>query len=484
MNRRNFLKIAGCGAAGLVLPRFACGAGGRSLAGRRPNIVFILTDDQGYGDLGRNGNTVIKTPNLDKMYDEAVHFEDFHVSPTCAPTRCSIFTGSHEFKSGVTHTIFERERMSLKATTIAQVLKSAGYSTGVFGKWHLGDEDAYQPDKRGFDEVFIHGAGGIGQTYPGSCGDVPGNSYFSPVIKHNGTFEKTEGYCTDVFFGQAMKWIEATKGKQPFFAYIPTNAPHGPLHCPADYIKMYAGKVDENTAAFMGMVTNIDDNVGRLMAQLKKLGIDDSTLVVIINDNGGTAGCGVFNAGMRGHKCTAFNGGTRAMSLWRWPGTLKPGACEALTAHLDLFPTWAELAGAKVADAVARKLDGFSLVPLLENPKAQWHEDRMLFTHVGRWNTGVEPEKYGNCSVRWKRYLQVREKDKWCLYDLKADPGEKNDIAGQHKDVVEKLDKAYDAWWSDVLPNLENEQAYKTAPKVNPFKEQYARQTSREHRTD
>jgi len=448
----------------------------RALARLKPNIIVILTDDQGYGDLGRNGNKVIKTPNLDKMYDESIHFEDFHVSPTCAPTRSSTMSGKHEFKNGVTHTILERERMSLKSTTIPQVLKSAGYSTGIFGKWHLGDEDEYQPDKRGFDEVFIHGAGGIGQSYPGSCGDVPGNSYFSPLIKHNGKFEKTEGYCTDVFSGQAMKWMEASKGKQPFFAHITPNAPRAPPYVPGKYAKMYAGQVGGDTANFLGMITNIDENVGKLMAKLKELGIDDNTLVVFLNDNGGTGGCGVFNAGTRGQKGTAFNGGARAMPLWRWPGMIKPAACDRLTAHLDVSPTLAELAGAKVLEIAAKKLDGFSLVPLLENPQAGWHEDRMLFTHVGRWNTGAEPQKYGQCSVRWKHYLQVREKGTWCLYDLKADPGEKNDIAGRHKDVVEKLDKAYDAWWGEVLPCMENEQAYKTAPKVNPFKEQYRKQ--------
>ena len=191
-----------------------------ALAGRRPNIVLILSDDQGYGDLGRNGNPVIRTPNLDAMYDHAVHFEDFHVSPTCSPTRSSIMAGRHEFHSGVTHTIYERERLSLKATTMAQVLQSAGYATGVFGKWHLGDEEPYQPNHRGFDEVFVHGAGGIGQTYPGTCGDAPKNSYFSPVIRHNGVFEKTDGYCTDVFFRQATRWVAAVKGKQPFFVYL------------------------------------------------------------------------------------------------------------------------------------------------------------------------------------------------------------------------------------------------------------------------
>src|SRR6185437_8940403 len=202
-----------------------------SLEGRRPNIIFVLTDDQGYGDLSCHGNPILKTPNLDRLHAEGVRFTDFHVSPTCAPSRAALMTGRHEFKNGVTHTINERERLTLQATTIAQVLKSAGYTTGIFGKWHLGDEPDRWPDKRGFDEMFIHGCGGIGQTHPGSCGDAPGNTYFDPTILHNGKFEKTKGYCTDVFFGQATKWIESVKGKgKPFFCYIPTNAPHGPLN--------------------------------------------------------------------------------------------------------------------------------------------------------------------------------------------------------------------------------------------------------------
>ena len=169
------------------------------IAGKRPNIIFILTDDQGFGDVSANGNPVLKTPNMDRLHDEGVRFTDFHVSPTCAPTRSALLTGRHEFKNGVTHTILERERMTLDAIALPQVLKTAGYTTGMFGKWHLGDEDEYQPEKRGFDEVFIHGGGGIGQHYPGSCGDAPGNTYFSPLIIHNGKFEKTDGYCTDVF---------------------------------------------------------------------------------------------------------------------------------------------------------------------------------------------------------------------------------------------------------------------------------------------
>lgn len=307
----------------LALAMLGQHAGAQMLSRRPPNIIFLLTDDQGYGDLSCTGNPILKTPNMDRLHDEGVRFTDFHVSPTCAPTRSALMTGRHEFRNGVTHTILERERLTLKATTLAQVLKRAGYTTGIFGKWHLGDENAYQPGRRGFDEVFIHGGGGIGQTYPGSCGDAPGNTYFNPAILHNGIFEKTEGYCTDIFYAQAIRWIDARRGgKKPFFAYIPCNAPHEPLQVRPEDEARYAGKVaDPNAAKFFGMVANIDDNIGRLLGKLKEWGIERDTLVVFMNGNGGTGGVKIYNAGMRGQKVTAFLGGTRAASFWRWPGT-------------------------------------------------------------------------------------------------------------------------------------------------------------------
>jgi len=442
-----------------------------SLPAKRPNIVFILTDDQGYGDLSCHGNPILKTPHLDRLNAEGRRFTDFHVSPTCSPTRCSLMTGRHEFKSGVTHTIQERERMSLKATTLAQVLKSAGYTTGIFGKWHLGDEPAYRPDQRGFDETFIHGAGGIGQTYAGSCGDAPGNKYFNPALLHNGKFEKTKGYCTDLFFGQALKWMEAQKGKSPFLAYITPNAPHAPLDCPAEYEKLYAGRVPTNAAKFFGMIANIDENVGKLLNKIKEWGLEHDTLVVFMNDNGGTAGVQVYNAGMRAGKGTPYNGGTRAASFWRWPGTLSPGDVDKLAAHIDVFPTLAELAGAEIPDAVAAKLDGRSLVPLLKAANAPW-PDRYLFTHVGRWEKGKASEsKYAKCAVRNSRFRLVNNAE---LYDLKADPGERHNVMGEHPQVVAEMRAAYDRWWEEILPCLENENV--VGPKVNPFKELYWKQ--------
>jgi arylsulfatase len=450
------------------------------VAGKKPNIVFVLTDDQGYGDISAHGNPVLKTPNLDRLHAEGVRFTDFHVSPTCSPTRSALLTGRHEFKNGITHTILERERLTPKATTLAQVLKTAGYTTGIFGKWHLGDEPDRWPDKRGYDEMFIHGCGGIGQSYPGSCGDAPGNSYFDPTILHNGTFEKTKGYCTDVFFGQAAKWIEGAKGKgKPFYCQITTNAPHAPLNVPAADEARYADKVKQaSVAKFFGMIANIDDNVGRLLGKLKEWGLEKDTLVIFMNDNGGTAGVPIFNAGMRGSKNTPWLGGTRASSFWRWPGTLAPADCDRLSAHIDFLPTLAEIAGAKLSDDVTKQVEGRSLVPLLQNPKAEW-ADRTLFTHVGRWPKGakVDDHKYAGCSVRvpkWHLVSAGKAKGKWELFDLTADPGEATDVAGKHPDVVKKLSAEYDVWWASLPPYLVNEDA--VPPKENPFKELYWKQ--------
>ena len=470
-----------------------------SLAGRRPNIIFILTDDQGYGDLSCHGNPILKTPHIDRLHAEGVRFTDFHVSPTCAPTRSALLTGRHEFRNGVTHTILERERLALKAVTLPEVLKASGYATGIFGKWHLGDEAEYQPNRRGFDEVFIHGAGGIGQSYPGSCGDAPGNTYFDPAILHNGKFVKTQGYCTDVFFNQATRWIEATKGRQPFYAHIATNAPHGPLQVRPEDEARYTGAVPEPTSAakkkgspqdvakFFGMIANIDDNVGRLLAKLNDWGLERDTLVIFMNDNGGTAGVRVHNAGMRGSKGTAWLGGTHASSLWRWPGTLAPNDVSRLTAHIDFFPTLVDLAGAQpkdepVARTVQSQVEGRSLVPLLQDPHAPW-PDRTLFTHLGRWPKGDDPHKskFSQCSVRTPRWHLVSDaklgEKHWQLFDLTNDPGEQLDLASQQPRVMSELEKSYDAWWDSIQPQLVNEAAI--GPAENPFKTLFEQQFGR-----
>jgi arylsulfatase len=449
-------------------------------AADRPNVILIITDDQGYGDIGAHGNPILKTPHLDRLRKESVRFSEFHVSPTCAPTRSALLTGRHEFKNGITHTILERERLALDAITLPSVLHANGYTTGIFGKWHLGDEDAYQPEKRGYDEVFIHGAGGIGQTYAGSCGDAPGNSYFNPFVLHNGTFEKTTGYCTDVFFRQATNWIEQTKGKKPFFCHIATNAPHAPLNVrPEDQARYAKEKVTVDQAKFFGMIANIDDNVGQLLDRLAEWKIDRETLVIFLNDNGGTAGRAVFNAGMRGQKGTPWRGGTRAANFWRWPGTLKPADVPNLSAHIDFAPTMVELLSLETDQKFRDQWDGRSRAKLLKG-EPMTDPDRSLFTHVGRWPKGTKPDewKYANASVRTQKWTMVTaDKDRkkaWQLFDIATDPGEAKDVAASHPDVVTKLDAEYDRWWASVVPKMVNETA--ETPAVNAFRARFEKQ--------
>ena len=450
-----------------------CSALAATAAERKPNIIVVMPDDVGYGDFACHGNPIIKTPAVDAFWKESVRFTDFHVSPTCAPTRSALLTGRHEFKNGVTHTILERERLTPKATTLAQVLKASGYATGIFGKWHLGDEAEYQPHRRGFDEVFIHGAGGIGQTYPGSCGDAPGNMYDDPAILHNGVFVKTKGYCTDLFFRHAIEWMDEKLDKgTPFFAYITPNAAHGPLQCPAGYEQHYTDKVPENEAKFYGMIENIDDNFGAMLGKLEEWGIARNTLVIFLTDNGGTAGTTIFNAGMRAQKGTPYQGGTRVPSLWRWPAKFAGGRdVAALTAHMDIFPTLGEFLGLTWSGEVKQQVEGRSLVPLLVKAGAEW-PDRTLVTHVGRWPKGkMEEWKYRQCSIRDARFTLVNNAE---LYDLQADPGEKTNVLDAHPEVVTKLRAAYEQWWKDVQPLQVNENA--VGPKVNPFKELYWKQ--------
>jgi arylsulfatase A-like enzyme len=453
-----------------------------------PNIIYVMTDDQGFGDIAAHGNPVVQTPHLDRLREQSVRLTEFHVSPTCAPTRAALLTGRHEFRSGVTHTIHERERLALSATTLPQLLRSAGYTTGIFGKWHLGDEDAYQPERRGFDRVFIHGAGGIGQRYPGSCGDAPGNTYFNPFIRSDGRFVKTRGYCTDVFFKEATAWMDGCrKAGQPFFCYVATNAPHAPYDCPpgTDAVpleKLEAAGLPQGpkptrgqVAAFYGMIENIDANLGRLLRQLDAWGIAENTLLVFSTDNGTAAGRGVFNDGMNGAKGSPHRGGTRVPSFWRWPGTLPAGVdVPAVTAHVDVLPTLCAIAGAEIPADVAAKLEGRSLLPLLRDAQAAW-PDRPLVTHVGRWERGKAAESaYRNCRIREGRWQAVNTKnraDGWELYDLAADPGETTDRAAAEPDTLTRLTATYDAWWRSVQPALVNED--QDGPAENPFREAF-----------
>ena len=470
--------LAGWPPAAVAPPRFT----------PRPNIVYVMTDDQGYGDIAAHGNPILRTPHLDRLHRQSVRFTEFHASPTCAPTRAALLTGRHEFRSGVTHTILERERLAPEAVTLATLLGDSGYATGVFGKWHLGDEDDRQPGRRGFTRSFIHGAGGIGQTYPGSCGDVEGNRYQDPVVRDDGSFVRTSGYCTDVFFAAALEWMKDCHDEgRPFFCLLTPNAPHGPLDCPAGSDVAPRAALEragiqaperDRIARFYGMIENIDTNVGRLLDALDEWGISERTLVVFTTDNGTATGAPVWNDGMRGAKGSVWRGGTRVPAFWRWTGTL-PGGVDvpALTAHLDVFPTLCELAGVRPPDDVAARLEGRSLVPLLFDPAAPW-PDRQLVAHLGRWERGrAAASGLADCRIRTQRWSLVNHRgrpDGWELYDLTADPGERSDVAADHPDEVASLAAAYDRWWRSVQPDLVNEDL--DGPAENPFKVAFRRQ--------
>lgn len=390
-------------------------------------------------------------------------------------------SGREPFKVGVTHTILERERMALGVPTVAEVLQGAGYSTGIFGKWHLGEEDAYQPGSRGFDEVFIHGAGGIGQRYAGSQGDVPGNSYFDPTIRHNGIFVKTSGFCTDVFFSEALRWIKAQEEGKPFFAYIALNAPHGPFIAPDEYKALYKDHVkDASSAAFFGMITNVDDNVGRLMEKLDAWGLAENTLLIFTTDNGSSKGSRVFNAGMKGGKGSTNQGGARVPLFFRLPGVTEAGRdLDQLARHIDIFPTFAELAGADISKL---GLGGRSLMPLIADAKAEW-PDRQLFFHSGRWPKEGAGPKFGKGDPNPDRYKNKKyavRSEKWRLvgpgelYNIQNDPGETKNVYEQYPEVVSEMQKAYDGFWTEARPLMVNEDASLDVEK--PFEANYLKQ--------
>lgn len=455
----------------------------KPLAGSRPNIIVVITDDQGMGDLSCMGNEVVRTPHIDTFYEKTTRFTDFHVSPTCAPTRAAIMSGLPPFKVGVTHTILQRERMALDVFTLSQALQNAGYETGLFGKWHLGDEEEYLPQNRGFDEVLMHGAGGIGQV---GLGDFPPNgedTYFDNVLLHNDTIVQTKGYCTDLFFDAATAWIAEQKETEvPYFSYISLNAPHGPMIAPESYAKRFSDLgYGAKTAGRYGMIENIDDNFGKLIDQLTKWNALQNTIVIFMTDNGGSGLSGKLNgksvrhhnAGMKGGKNSPNEGGTHVPMFWQWKGVLKEGVdINSLTAHLDLFPTFAEIAGATLPDET-QGFEGRSLLPLLENPEADWAH-RELFVHCGRWNAGErEADKYKKCAVRTPNWRFVNNSE---LYHIPNDPGETTDVAADHPKVVARLQKAYDAWWDSAVPLMANEGLPRVGPEEQPLALRYAKQ--------
>jgi arylsulfatase A-like enzyme len=443
--RRDFLKTVGIKAVSAVTLSMSGSLkaedfGDGSSRKSRPNVILVMTDDQGYGDLGCHGNDIIVTPNLDELYAESIRLTDFHVDPTCSPTRSALMTGHYSSRTGVWHTIMGRSLLGRNEVTMADVFSASGYRTAIFGKWHLGDNYPYRPQDRGFQEVLIHGGGGVGQGP-----DYWGNDYFDDTYFHNGKPEKFEGYCTDIWFDGAMKFIEANKNR-PFFCYLPTNAAHGPYHVAEKYSKPYRDKgVKDSQANFYGMITNIDENMGRLTRRLKELNLEESTILIFMTDNGTS---GSYAGRMRGKKGSEYEGGHRVPFFIRWPASGLKGPCDIdrLSAHIDVLPTLIDLCGLKKPAGV--KFDGDSLVPLLKGEARNW-PDRTLLVHSQRIE---HPQKWRKSAVMTQRWRLINGKE---LYDIQADPAQKEDIADANPKVVEKLRQSYERWWADLSKDFD-----------------------------
>ncbi|MCC6697859.1 MAG: arylsulfatase [Candidatus Hydrogenedentes bacterium] len=435
-SRREFLRIAG---AASVAALGVSQSFGQTANARRPNVVLIMTDDMGYGDMGCHGNPHIRTPNLDKLHGESVRFSRFYVCPVCTPTRACLMTGRYNYRTGAIDTFRGRAMMQPGEVTLAEMLRDAGYATGIFGKWHLGDSFPMRAMDQGFQESLVHHGGGISQP-----SDPPGSGYYNPVLMHNGELEQREGYCTDIFAGAAIEFIQQHK-EDPFFVYLATNAPHSPLTINDDLVAPYrAMGLDDNVARAYAMVTNIDDNVGRVMDALNTLGIADNTIVVFLTDNGPQAFDGVtrYNAGMRGSKATVYEGGIRVPLFVRWPAQLQGGRdVDRIAANIDLTPTLLDACGVDAPAGLS--FDGVSVLPLLNGAADAW-PDRNLFT---QWHRGDVPEPYNNCAVIGQQYKLVNGAE---LYDLIVDPKEEHDIATEHPAIVAALRRAYETWFDDV----------------------------------
>ncbi|MDX1357239.1 MAG: arylsulfatase [Clostridia bacterium] len=413
--------------------------------GKRPNIILVLTDDQGYGDLGCHGNPIIQTPNLDSFHDESVRFTNYHVGPTCAPTRAGLLTGHYANSTGVWHTFSGRSLLRKNEWTLASALGENGYRTGIFGKWHLGDTYPYRPIDRGFQESITHGGGGISQIP-----DYWGNDYFDDTYRVKDELKEFEGYCTDVFFNEGLKFIEKNKNNE-FFCYIACNAPHTPLNVDPDYYEMYRGKTDDKKARFYGMITNIDENFGILRQKLKEWDLEDNTILMFMTDNGSDSGIDIdknhyvtsgYNAGLRGKKNSEYDGGHRVPFFFNWPGgnIIKGRDIDRPAANVDFMPTLLDICGIEAKEGVS--FHGKSLFPLLKGER-HW-EDRAIVTDSQRHPT---PKKWHKSAVMTQRWRLINGCE---LYDMTVDRGQKNNISKEKPDIVNKLRKEYDKWWEIV----------------------------------
>lgn len=398
---------------------------------RPPNVLLILTDDQGWGDLHCHGNDLIDTPTLDQFSRQGARFDRFFVCPLCAPTRASILTGRYHLRAGVWGVTKGREIMRADETTVAQVFRAAGYATGCFGKWHNGEHYPHHPNGKGF------------QQFLGFCAGH-WNNYFDTRLQHNGEPVPTKGYISDVLCDAALDFIRANR-KRPFFCYLPFNAPHGPFQVPDHYFAKYKERgLNDRDACIYAMCENVDDNVRRLLAHLDALGLADDTIVLFLTDNGPNGER--YNGGMRGIKGSVHEGGVRVPCFIRWPGHIAPDTeIRHIAAHIDLLPTLADLCGIPLPEELARRLDGVSLKPLLLGGPGDWPE-RSIFTHSTRGD-----EMNPLCgSLRTPRHRLVLENRNYQLYDLVEDPAETTDLAAREPDLLERLALEYEFFYAET----------------------------------
>jgi arylsulfatase A-like enzyme len=431
MDRRNFILTAGAAPLAAQAPR-------------RPNVIIILTDDQGYGDLSAHGNPRLRTPELDRLHGESVRLTDFHATPMCTPTRSQLMTGRDALTTQAMNVSSGRTMLRRDLPTMAEIFRGAGYRSGIFGKWHLGDAFPYRPEDRGFQEALW-----FPSSHVGSTSDAWDNDYFNDRYRRNGRLERYLGYCTDVFFNEAMKWMrQRAAASEPFLTYIPTNAPHGPLFVDPRYRERFKD-LPPNVASFFGMISNIDENVGKLETMLKETGLRDNTVVVFMTDNGGTNGVDFYNAGMRGRKITLWEGGHRVPCFVRWPQGGIGGGRDVgeLTLVQDVLPTLASLCS--ITPPPGAKFDGLDLSRLLRG-EARELPDRMAVVQFSRMNVG-RPQ-FGDAAVLWRKWRLVSNAK---LYDVAKDPAQQNDVIAQHPEIAARMRTHYEQWWKDVSPRLD-----------------------------
>lgn len=408
---------------------------------RQPNVIFIITDDQGYGDIGYHGNPDLQTPNLDQMARESVQLDNHHHDPLCSPARAALLTGQYACRNGVWHVIHGRHLLNPGAVTMADIFAANGYRTGMFGKWHLGDNYPFAPQYRGFDEALCHRGGGVGELP-----DYWGNNYVDDAYFHNGAPVRCEGYCTDVFFDAALAFIEASLNA-PFFVYLAPNAMHAPHIVPDEYAAPYFELgIPEERARFYGMIANFDENMGRLLSRLKALGLDDDTLVIFTADHGTAAGFDPatgdgFNAGLRGKKGSVYDGGHQVNFFWRWPAHLPAERkVSRLTAHIDILPTLVDICALNCDPAL--KFDGSSLAALLRGDD-QDLPPRSIIIQL----QPSQPRKWHQSVVLNESWRLVEGVE---LYDVSRDRAQEYDIAADHESVVAQLRRDYDAFWDEM----------------------------------